>query len=318
MHATSPLRGLQRAARALLLWLVAGVPAAVGADIVIGVPNWPSVNVTAHIIKVILEDNFGLQVELQAASNPVIFEAMARGSMQIHPEVWLPNQQALYERAAAALALNRHAAIGIQGICANRSARAAGIRDISDLSDPAKARLLDTDGDRRGSLFIGAPGWSSTRVERNKARAYGYDQLLDLAELDEGLAASQLAIAQRRGKPWAGYCYTPHHLFVLYPDLGLLGEPPFDAARWQPSVAGSSLDPSAVAMAWPPQRVQPVYAKSLARSYPMAATLMDNLDMNTEDMSRFAWELVVNKRDAGEFARIWIGEHRARVAGWMR
>lgn len=318
MPATSPPRRLQRAARALLLWLLAGAPAVFAADIVIGVPNWPSVNVTAHIIKLILEDNYGLQVELQAASNPVIFEAMARGSMQIHPEVWLPNQQALYERAATGLVLNRHTATGIQGICANQSARAAGIRDISDLSDPAKARLLDTDGDGRGSLFIGAPGWSSTQVERSKARAYGYNLLLELAELDEGLAASQLAIAQRRGMPWVGYCYTPHHVFVLYPDLALLGEPPFDAARWQPAAAGTDLQTAAVAMAWPPQQVQPVYAKSLARSYPMAATLMDNLDMNTGDMSRFAWELVVNKRDAREFARSWIDEHRARVAGWMR
>ena len=35
------------------------------ADIVIGVPNWPSVKVTAHVLKVVLEDNLGLDVELQ-------------------------------------------------------------------------------------------------------------------------------------------------------------------------------------------------------------------------------------------------------------
>ena len=35
------------------------------ADVVIGVPNWPSVKVTAHVLKVVLEDNLGLSVELQ-------------------------------------------------------------------------------------------------------------------------------------------------------------------------------------------------------------------------------------------------------------
>ncbi len=62
------------------------------ADVVIGVPNWPSVNVTANVLKVVLEDNFGLEVELQNGTNPVVFEAMDGGSMHVHPEVWLPNK----------------------------------------------------------------------------------------------------------------------------------------------------------------------------------------------------------------------------------
>ncbi len=36
---------------------------AVAADIVIGVPNWASVNATAHILEVVIEDNLGLESE---------------------------------------------------------------------------------------------------------------------------------------------------------------------------------------------------------------------------------------------------------------
>ena len=46
------------------------------ADLVIGVPNWPSVRVTAHVLKVVMEDNLGLEVELQNGTNPVVFEGM--------------------------------------------------------------------------------------------------------------------------------------------------------------------------------------------------------------------------------------------------
>ena len=60
------------------------------ADVVIGVPNWPLVEVTANVIKAVVEQNLGLTVELQTGTNPVIFEAMDKGTMQIHPEVWLP------------------------------------------------------------------------------------------------------------------------------------------------------------------------------------------------------------------------------------
>ena len=35
------------------------------ADVVIGVPNWPSVLATAHVLKVAMEENLGLEVELQ-------------------------------------------------------------------------------------------------------------------------------------------------------------------------------------------------------------------------------------------------------------
>jgi len=35
---------------------------AMAADVVIGVPNWPSVLATAHVIKVALEENLGLEV----------------------------------------------------------------------------------------------------------------------------------------------------------------------------------------------------------------------------------------------------------------
>ena len=69
-------------------------------DVVVGVPNWPSVTVTANVIKQVVETNMGLKVELQTATNPVIFEAMDKGSMHIHPEVWLPNQQGLVDQFA--------------------------------------------------------------------------------------------------------------------------------------------------------------------------------------------------------------------------
>ena len=56
------------------------------ADVIIGVPNWPSVRVTAHVLKVVMEDNLGLDVELQNGTNPIVFEAMDSGAMQVHPE----------------------------------------------------------------------------------------------------------------------------------------------------------------------------------------------------------------------------------------
>ena len=76
--------------------IMAATPA-LAQEIVIGVPNWPSVAATANILKVAIEENLGLSVELQNGTNPIVFEAMDKGSMDAHPEVWMPNQQNLHD-----------------------------------------------------------------------------------------------------------------------------------------------------------------------------------------------------------------------------
>ena len=58
------------ASAAATVMMVGSVQAA---DIVVGSPNWVSVQATAHVIKIVLEDNLGLEVEVQNGTNPCGF-----------------------------------------------------------------------------------------------------------------------------------------------------------------------------------------------------------------------------------------------------
>lgn len=135
--------------------ILASTPA-MAADIVIGVPNWPSVNATAHIMKVIIEQNLGLEVELQNGTNPIVFEAMDSGAMHVHPEVWLPNQQNLHDtfvKEKDTVAMNPNGVEAFQGMCVDQAtADANGITSIDDLTNPDIAALFDNDGDGMGEL----------------------------------------------------------------------------------------------------------------------------------------------------------------------
>ncbi|HUE45372.1 MAG TPA: glycine betaine ABC transporter substrate-binding protein, partial [Aestuariivirgaceae bacterium] len=71
------------------------VPGASAADLVIGVPSWSSGAVTAHVLEKLLEAEFDVSVDLEEASNEVIFKRMEEGTMHVHPEVWLPNHESL-------------------------------------------------------------------------------------------------------------------------------------------------------------------------------------------------------------------------------
>ena len=294
---------------------------ALAADLIVGVPNWPSVTVTANVIKAVVEKNMGMTVELQTGTNPVIFEALDKESMQIHPEVWLPNQQGLVDKYKAKVELNTHGAAAVQGICANKVAADAGFKDISDLADPAKAALLDSDGNGKGEVFIGATGWGSTTVEHAKAHGYGYDQVVDLVELDETLAYAQLGTAITAGKPWVGFCYTPHHLFTLHPEMVFLTEPAHDAAKWSmvlPEADADWLNKSNVAMAWPTAYIQPAFSVGLNEKAPQVASMLRNMDLSSAELGAFSFSVVVDGKDAALVAADWIAANPDRVTAWLK
>jgi len=205
------------------------------ADVVIGVPNWPSVLVTAHVLKVAMENNLGLEVELQNGTNPVVFEGMDAGSMHVHPEVWLPNQTNLnntYVAEKQTVRMNPNGVAGDQAMCVTKSTvDRTGIENLTDLTDPEMAKNFDTDGDGMGEIWIGAAGWASTNIEKIRAKSYGYDATMTLKEMDETLALAEVDAAVTQEENIVFFCYTPHHMFALH-ELVILKEPAHNADEW--------------------------------------------------------------------------------------
>lgn len=298
--------------------------AAQAADVVIGVPNWPSVNATANVLKVVIEENLGLEVELQNGTNPVVFEAMDKGSMHAHPEVWLPNQQNLHDKfvkSAGTVAMNPNGISAEQGMCVpDFVAKELGVTKIEDLTDPEKAALFDSDGDGRGEIWIGAPGWASTIVERIRAKSYGYAETLELLEIDETLAFANLDAAVKEKKPWIGFCYTPHYIFLVH-DLTTLEEPPHDASTWnvvQPTDDPDWLAKSEAGSAWNGANLHLHYSKELEEKHPEVAKLFSNMKLEGEALTEMSYALVIKKEDAAEFAKKWVAANEDTVLSWLQ
>ena len=306
----------------LAMAAVASAPAR-AADIVIGVPNWTSAQVTGQLLKALLEDNLGLEVETQTGNNSVIFEAMERGSMHVHPEVWLPNQQNLhdqYVKDKGVVAMNPNAVESVQAMCATKwTVDNHNIKSIYDLTDPDIAALFDTNGDGLGELWLGPAGWASTEIGLIRAKSYGYGETFELLQIDEALANVALAEAAKQNQPYVFYCYTPHSMFALY-DLVILDEPPYDAAGWQ--VVSQKDDPqwlekSNVEMAYPPTYIHIHYAKSLEETHPDAAALLSGVKLDSDAVAQMMFEVDEKKRDALEVAREWAQNNSDRVASWF-
>jgi len=296
---------------------------ALAADIVIGVPNWPSVNATAHILKVAIEQNLGLEVELQNGTNPIVFEAMDSGAMHVHPEVWMPNQQNLHDtfvQEKGTVVMNPNGVASFQGMCVDQAtADAHGITSIDDLTNPDNAALFDSNGDGQGELWIGAPGWASTNVEKIRAKSYGYDQVFELTEIDETVAYANLDNAIKAGEPWAGFCYSPHYVFALH-DMQILEEPAYDAAKWnvlQPTDDPDWLEKSEAPVAWDTAYLHIHYAADLENSFPDAANILKNVTLTTDDVSAMTFALVIEGKEPLAFAEEWVAANEDTVLGWM-
>lgn len=296
---------------------------AMAADIVIGVPNWASVNATAHVLEVVIEENLGLDVELQNGTNPIVFEAMDKGSMHVHPEVWMPNQQNLhdtYVKGNGTVVMNTNPVQAEQGMCVSTAiAEKHNIKSIDDLSDPDKMAIFDTDGDGRPEVWIGAPGWASTVVEKIRAKSYGYDQIFELTEYEETIAYANLANAEKAGEPWIGFCYSPHYIFVTQ-DLTVLEEPAHDPATWtivQPTDDPDWLSKSEASTAWNGATLHLHYAKSLENDFPEVAALFANFQMDGQSLSAMGKALAVDGEEAGDFAKAWVAANEDKVVGWL-
>jgi len=296
---------------------------ALSADMVLGVPNWPAANATANILKVVIEENFGLEVELQNGTNPIIFEAMDQGSMHLHPEVWMPNQQNLhdtYVKDRATVVMNDNPVQAVQGMCVPTSiAEEYDIKSIEDLTDPEKIAIFDKDGNGTPEVWIGAPGWASTVIERIRAKSYGYDQTMELQEYDGTVAWGELGTAIENGEPWIGFCYEPHFIFVAY-DLTYLEEPAHDPDTWtivQPTDDPDWLAKSQASTAWKGATLHLHYAANVRENHPDVAAMLDAYQMPAEWLSDMGFELTLNDMDAADYARQWVDENEEVVLEWL-
>ena len=300
--------------------VVAG--AAQAADIAIGVPNWPSAKAGAAVLKALAEEEFGANVTTVPGTNPVIFAAMAggKGDIDIHPEVWLPNQRGLVDEYSENVAVVEPMFQGEQGLCATKQGAATlDISAVAELNDPELAAKLDGDGDGKGEIWIGAPGWFSTNVEKVKMRDYGLTELYEPEVIDETLAYARIEEKESKGKPYIFYCYTPHHIFAQY-DLVMLEEPPHDEANWnmvQPDEDPQWFEKSSASSAWKPADIQLAYSKSLEERAPEVLILLQNYKPTNDIVADWTYQMVVEEKDENQVAEEWIAQNRETVDKWL-
>ena len=96
---------------------------------------------------------------------------------------------------------------------------------------------MDSDGNGKGEMWIGAPGWASANVNQVKVRDYGLMDFIEPIRAEESVKTARVKDSIAKNEGYAFYCYKPHAIWYMF-DIYMLSEPKYDPAKYvmvQPS-----------------------------------------------------------------------------------
>ncbi|MEO0670200.1 MAG: glycine betaine ABC transporter substrate-binding protein [Pseudomonadota bacterium] len=300
---------------------VFALPAVASETVAIGVPSWTGAQAIAHVLGEVVQSRIGGQVEYVPGNNATIFQAMdqGKGDIDVHPDVWLPNQESFtkqYVDGAGTVSLSSNPYQGNQGFCVTKDfGEANNITDITDLGRPDVAALMDSDGDGKGEMWIGAPGWASANVNEVKTRDYGLLDFVEPVRAEESVKTARIKDSIAKGEGYAFYCYEPHAVWFMF-DVQMLTEPTYDPAKYvmvQPSDDADWYENSMVASKDALKDVQIAWSNSLPERSPAIAEFFQNFKLDASDVSQLAYEISANGRDAADVAKEWVEANSDRV-----
>ena len=287
-----------------------------GTTIVLGVPQGVSAEATAHILKAAIEAKYPYKVELRRDTNAKILAEIARpdSHFDVHVEVWLPNQLDMWNAHVKdrSNVLTTSGYTGFQGLCVNGPVSAQyGIRSIDDLRKPGIAKLFDHNGDGKGEIWLGDPGWNAPDINRVKIRDHDLSGLYTGFESTERSYLPKLVEMLAANTPVVFYCYLPHWMVDKY-DIVTLDEPPFSESCY--SVRNPSHDPdwlrnSKAACAGPTPEIRLVYSARLERKAPGVAQFLSQLYLNASLVSKWASIFKDSKAHPTRVANAWISRN---------
>lgn len=301
------------------------LPALATEEVKIGVPSWTGAQAIAHLLGAVVEMRIGGKVEYVPGNNATIFQAMdqGKGDIDVHPDVWLPNQESFtkkYVDEAGTVTLSSKPYEGNQGFCVSQNfGKANSITDIADLGRPDVAAQMDSDGNGKGEMWIGAPGWASANVNEVKVRDYGLLDFIEPIRAEESVKTARVKDSIAKGEGYAFYCYKPHAIWYMF-DVMMLTEPTYDPAKYvmlQPSDDPDWYKKSHVATKDALKKVQIAWSTSLKDRSPAIVEFFERFELAADDVSSFAYQISGKGREPAEVAREWVEANPARVDAWL-
>lgn len=215
-------------------------------NIVLADVGWDSILLQNAAVGMIATTVFGYDgISEVSGSTPISHEALLKGEIDVHMEIWTDNIS-VYEQDRAA---GRFEELAIsfednaQGLYVPRyviegdPARgiapvAPDLRTVKDLKNYASV-FKDSENPNKGRIYGGIPGWAIDEIMYKKFLAYGLDENYNYFRpgTDAAMSAEMIS-AYDKGVPIVAYYWEPTWLLGKY-DFVLLEDEPYDPVLYE-------------------------------------------------------------------------------------
>ena len=277
--------------------------------------NWTSAQFQNRVAQYILEEGYGYPTDVVFGATLPLFQGLRRGDAQVTMEIWLPNQDEVWEDAqisgevvsvGQSLGRDWQSAFVIPGYLQEQYPELDSVEDLKD--ERFKELLSGPETGGKARLVSCAIGWACEEVNAAQVEAYGLSEHVHIVTPGDGTAANaDLYGAYERGEPWLGYQWGTNDPAVEL-DLVALKEPPYSDECWFTTKA-CAYEPATILIA--------VYPGLLAEA-PEVVALLKAWDMSIEHYAKAGkWRRENPEADINDTALWWLATNRAVWSQWV-
>lgn len=257
------------------------------------------------------------------AEYQTIHVAIGSGDADFTAVSWVTLHDSFFQEAGGEKVMSRVGTYiegALQGYLIDKATYDSGVKDLSQLKDPAVAAKFDADGDGKADLAGCIPGWGCERVIEHALTEY---KLRDTVTHNQGAYQAMMADTIARfenGKPVFYYTWTPYWVSgVLVPgkDVEWLSVPYTslpDGAKANTEFDGKNLG-------FAVDNIVVVARNDFLAANPAAKKLFEVAKLDINDISaenKLIQDGQKSSADIDKHVNDWIKGHQDLYDGWLK
>ena len=192
--------------------------------------NWDTAKIQNAIARFIVEEGYGNATDSVSEDRNSLFLDLVDGDIDVFMEIWLPNQQDVWDNAMAngsVISLGKSLDDNWQSAFVVPTYVVEANPDLKSIQDIRKFKELFPKGSGGNVLLITClAAWKCSGINESQVKAYGLDDIIEFQ--DPGSTAALFASlegAYAKKEPWLGYMWGPSTKPTVELDLTRLEEP---------------------------------------------------------------------------------------------
>lgn len=177
--------------------------------------NWDSAQLQNRIAMYIVKNGYGYPVDTIFGDTTALQTGLLNADTQVSMEIWLPNQQAWWDKAITEAAVipvgkslddNWQSAFVVPTYVVEQNPELKSVHDLPKFKD----LFVTPDSKGKARLVSCVIGWACEKITEEQVAAYGLEDTIELVSPGSAAALfADLEGAYEKGEPWLGYLWGP-------------------------------------------------------------------------------------------------------------